>query len=436
MKKNVMIALILFLAAAFVFAGGEKESAGGTAAQAAGPVTIEFSCWGISEAGTKPAFEAMIAGFEKKYPSIKVNVTGYAYNAVQEQLLLRAAGNTLPDVAQVAPIWVAGLAKMGVVTPVNQALPQEVFTDFFPDSLTGTTISGQVMSAPWIIAPILMYYNKTLLARVGYNAPPKTWGEMLDAAKKVAALGKDADGNQLYGRTISSKMLFGAGYFFFPDIWQNGGEFVDSNGKIVFSSAGTVAAFKSAQEQFASGIVAPGLAVNENRQLFGLGQVAFHFDVASQVNTFVNSSPKGADFKKEFGVIQIPGVKDPNGISFSSDHHLVISKNSKYPKEAALLVEYLTGPEGIGIKTANGVSVLPGRKSAMNIPYFTSSLDEFDRAYLDALPVTRSLQVQNANFISACEKIVECIQRVCLNKEDPAAAVAQTDKALKELYEQ
>jgi ABC-type glycerol-3-phosphate transport system substrate-binding protein len=258
---------------------------------------------------------------------------------------------------------------------------------------------------------------------------------MLEMSQKVAALGKDAGGNQIYGRTISTKLLPGAGYFFLIDIWQNGGEFSDSSGKIVFNSPGTVAAFRSAQDQVAKGLVAPGLEVKENRTLFALEQVAFHFDLASQVQTFIGVSPKGEDFIKEIGVIQIPGHNGPNGISFSSDHHLIISKNSKYPKESALLVEFLTGPEGIDLKIANGVSVLPARNGAMKIPYF-SSLNEFDKAYLDALPVTRSLPVQSPKFLSACEVIIEAVQKVCINNEEPSIVVPQTDRAIRELYGQ
>jgi ABC-type glycerol-3-phosphate transport system substrate-binding protein len=435
-KKISCFGLMLFLAAQLVFSGGGQQGAGqGTAATETGPVKLEFACWGITEGSTKPAFEAMIGGFQKKYPNVQVETTGYAYNNVQEQLLLRAANNTLPDVAQIAPIWVASLAKMGVLAPMGQALPSEVFNDFFKPALSGTTIGGQVMSAPWIIGPMLMYYNKVLLAKAGYNAPPKTWGEMLEMSAKVAGLGKDSDGNQIYGRTISTKLLPGAGYFFLVDVWQNGGDFTDANGKIVFNSPGTVAAFKSAQDQFARNVVAPGLEVKENRTLFALGQAAFHFDLASQVGTFVAVSPRGEEFKKDMAVMQIPGARDSNGISFSSDHHLIISKNSKHSKEAAQMVDFLTGPEGIDLYSSNGVSILPGRNSTMKIPYF-SNLDEFSKPYLDTLPVTRSLPVQSPAFLNACEIIIESVQKVCINKEDPAAVVAQTDKALKELYGQ
>jgi ABC-type glycerol-3-phosphate transport system substrate-binding protein len=439
MKLTKMVSffgLALLLAAELVFAGGGQQgSAQGTEVPAAGPVKLDFACWGITEGSTKPAFEAMIAGFQKKYPNIQVETTGYAYNNVQEQLLLRAANNTLPDVAQIAPIWVASLAKMNVIAPMDQTLPPEVFNDYFKSALSGTTIGGHVMSAPWIIGPVLMFYNKALLAKAGYNAPPKTWGEMLEMSKKVAGLGKDAGGNQIYGRTISTKLLPGAGYFFLVDIWQNGGEFTDANGKIVFNSPGTVAAFKSAQDQFAQNIVAPGLEVKENRTLFALGQAAFHFDLASQVGTFIAVSPKGEEFKKDMAVMQIPGARDSNGISFSSDHHLIIAKNSKYIKEAAQMVDFLSGPEGMDLYSANGVSILPGRNSAMKIPYF-SNLDEFSKPYLDALPVTRSLPVQSPDFLNACEIIIESVQRVCINKEDPATVVARTEKTIKELYGQ
>ena len=68
--------------------GGENE-----------PVTIEFASWYAAEETTADTMYAMIEAFEEKYDWITVNVTEYAYNNLSEQLLVRGAGGTAPDVS-------------------------------------------------------------------------------------------------------------------------------------------------------------------------------------------------------------------------------------------------------------------------------------------------------------------------------------------------
>ncbi|MCK9286068.1 MAG: extracellular solute-binding protein, partial [Sphaerochaetaceae bacterium] len=242
MKRLVLLLVILTLVSLSVFTAAQKESAVAEDVENK-PVTIEFACWGIAEDSTRPAFEAMIDAFEAKYPWITVEITGYAYNSVKDQLLIRSAGGTPPDVAQIAPIWVASLAEMGALKPVDEILSDVTMNDYFDSALGGTFIQGSQMSAPWTINPILVFYNKELLKQAGYTEEPKSWEEMHTMASDIAALGADASGNRLYGRSIASKLLPGAGYFFFVDIWQNGGEFTDKDGKVMFDQPGTVKAF-------------------------------------------------------------------------------------------------------------------------------------------------------------------------------------------------
>jgi multiple sugar transport system substrate-binding protein len=399
------------------------------------PVTIEFTSWGFANEATKPAYEAMKAEFESKYPWITVEMVGYPYNNVQEQLLIRQAGGTPPDVSQVAPIWVATLAEMDALIPIDELLGEDPIKDFYDTSVSGTTINGKLMSAPWTIAPVLMYYNKTLLNKAGFNGPPKTWAELNEMSKAIAALGKDADGNRIYGRTISSKQLFGAGYFFFIDMWQNGGEFLDENGNIVFNSEGTIKAFKEAAELMKTGVVASGLEIKDNRNLFALGQVGFHFDVAEIMSQFHMTSPKGEAFAEEYGAVRVPGVSGPDGISFSSDHHIVAFRDTENAEAVGLFIDWITGPEGMKIYTDIGVAMLPARKSASQNPFY-ATLSEHVQPFMDAIPVSRSLPVQNSNFISACEEIAGAIQRVCINNEDPEVVIPETEKIIKGLYGQ
>lgn len=424
MRKIVSLLLTLCLCLSSLAALAAQE-----------PVTLSFACWGSVEESTRPAFEAMVAAFEAKYPHIKVEMTGYPYNDVQSQLLIQAAGGTPPDVAQCAPIWVASLAEMDALCSMDELFDEAAMGDYYPGACSGTTIGGKRMSIPWNINPVCLFYNKALLAKAGYDHAPATWGEMVEMSRAVAALGNNEDGNKLYGMTLSTKLLFGAGYFFLLNVWQHGGEFVDESGNVVLNSPQTVAAFEEARDLIAEGVVAGGLEVKENRNLFALGQAAFHLDLPSIVKLMADTSPKGQAFLEDFAIAQCPGQDGPEGISFSSDHHMVVFKDSPHREEAALFVDFITGAEGMKIYTDNGVTVLPARASVEGNDFY-KTLDDKAGVFFKVLPVTRGLPVQSSSFIQACEAIITGVQRVCINGEDAAAVVAETDAAIKGLYGQ
>lgn len=166
------------------------------------PVTLEFLCWGAAEETTADAFKAMLDGFMEKYPWITVEVTESNYDAVNTSLLTRIAAQDAPDVAQVSNQWVATYYEMGGLLPLDEYMSAETLADFYPGTMSGTNIDGHQYSATWITQPFALYCNSDLLAAAGYDHPPTTWDELIEMSYAVAALGKNADGNTVYGRTL------------------------------------------------------------------------------------------------------------------------------------------------------------------------------------------------------------------------------------------
>lgn len=179
------------------------------------PVTIEFSSWYAAEETTSATLYNMVKAFEEKYPWITVNVTEYAYNNLAEQLLVRGAGGTAPDVSQVNAGWVAGLVEMDVLNSMNDILSADVLSDFYAGANDSFTYDGKVMAGTMIRNPFCMYYNKTLLTAAGYteaDLKDLSWDKFIQMCKDIAALGKNEDGNVVYGRSLSTALLSGTGY--------------------------------------------------------------------------------------------------------------------------------------------------------------------------------------------------------------------------------
>jgi sn-glycerol 3-phosphate transport system substrate-binding protein len=111
------------------------------------------------------------------------------------------AGNA-PHIMQVFEVGTATMmGAKGAVKPV-QDLMKEAGETFDPKSylpaITGyySTTKGEMLSFPFNSSSAVMWFNKDAFRKAGLNpdAPPKTWPEVFDAAKKLKAAGWDKCG--------------------------------------------------------------------------------------------------------------------------------------------------------------------------------------------------------------------------------------------------
>lgn len=403
------------------------------AAADAAPVNLTFANWISTEDSTKPAYDAMIAAFEAKYPNITVTTVGYPFNQMRDQLLVSSAGGSPPDVAQVHSLWIAPLAEASLLRPLEGLLAAETLNDYYPALLEGKRYNGDLLAVSWAPSPIIVYYNKTLLEQAGVEVP-QTWDELIAAARAVADLGVDANGNTIYGLGIASQKLAGAGYFFLPFLWNNGAELVNDQGQIVLDSPEAVSAFSEVADLFADEVSPAGVEIRDLRNLFAQGQMGFHFDGEFGVGIFSGLSPKGAAFADEYGIMQMPGNGSTPGQTFMIEHNLAVFQDAAHPEEARLLIEFLTSAEGLSIYNANNGNKLPARTSAAEIAFYEQPENAFMNNFITALGTARPLPAQNAQFGSAMETLAEAVQRVGIVGEEPATVVRDTAATISELY--
>ena len=112
----------------------------------------------------------------------------------------RAGG--APHIMQVFEVGTATMmSATGAVKPVH-VLMKEAGETFEPNTylptITGyySTSKGEMLSFPFNSSSAVMWYNKDAFKKAGLDAsaPPKTWPEVFDAAKKLKAAGFDKCG--------------------------------------------------------------------------------------------------------------------------------------------------------------------------------------------------------------------------------------------------
>lgn len=433
---TVCFAALLALAGCGTGAGSEDSDtdAAGSTEQVEEQVELTFTNWISAEEPTIPAYEAMIAGFEEKHPGISVTTTSLPFNQIKDSLLVSASGGEPPDVAQIKEEWLPSLDAIGAVAQLDSVLPEETLQDYYPNLVTGATMDGALKAAPWAPSVVALYYNTALLQRAGFDgSPPTSWDEMIDMARAVAELDTTAQGNEVYGIGISDKKLEGAGYFLLPWLWNQGGDLLDENGEVVFDSEENVEAMSQIGELLSTGVAPVGVEIKDLRTLFAQGQLGFYFDIEAAVGIHDTASPKGEAFRQDYGVAAVPGEDGSPGRTFYTQHDLVVFEGSEHPEEAALLVDYLTGPEGLEIYNANGGFKLPARESSSRLDFYSSAEAEVLDPFLAALPDAVALPATNDQFTTAMETLADSIARV-KNGEPAEEVVSSTAVALQQAY--
>ena len=183
--------------------------------------------------------------FEAENPGIKLNLDVVSWNDVYTEVDTRIASGQTPDILNIDVF--ANYANEGLLEPVSQYCPDELFKDFFPSFIEQSVIDGTVWAVPDLASARALYYNVDMFDEVGIE-PPTTWAELEDACQAII----DYYGGDVYPWGIDMTTDEGQAAFAYYT-WGNGGGFVNDAGEWALNSAENAEAI-----EFALGLVDKG----------------------------------------------------------------------------------------------------------------------------------------------------------------------------------
>ena len=146
------------------------------------------------------------ATFRKEYPEISVDFEVIRLEDVNAQLILAMRSGNAPDIVQIHARDVEQLAINKVVKDFTQGIEQfkerfpETYGQLAPLTWEGASDSkGNIYGAALFAQSIYLTYRTDWLKEVGIEPPLKTTDRVLEAAKKIAAMGDDRLGFSLIG---------------------------------------------------------------------------------------------------------------------------------------------------------------------------------------------------------------------------------------------
>ncbi|CAM2905289.1 extracellular solute-binding protein [Skermania piniformis] len=171
--------------------------------QADDATTLDFLApsYRDGDTGTKALWDTIIADFEKQHPNIDVKLEMQSWDNINDvvRTKLQSEGTT-PDILNIDAY--ANFAEDGLLYPAADVVSDSVRQDFQPRFVENASLNGIQYGLPLFASARTLFYNQDLFDRAGVTTPPRTWDELLDAAKRIGALGGGVSG---YGLPLGSE---------------------------------------------------------------------------------------------------------------------------------------------------------------------------------------------------------------------------------------
>ncbi len=256
---------------------------------------------------------------------------------------------TPPAILQVYEVGTATMmSAKGAIKPVYQ-LMKEQREKFDPKvyipTITGyySTSKGEMLSMPFNSSTAVFYYNKDAFRKAGLNpdAPPKTWPEFFDAARKLKAAGYDAGFTTNWISWIQLENF---------SAWHNVPFGTKSNGfdgldtQLVFNNPLTVKHLENIAKAAKDGVFVYGGRENKANSLFTSGKIPMHFESIGGYGSMK------ATCKFDFGVAMLPYYPEQagapqNSIIGGASLWVMTQKDKQAYKAIADFFAFLSLPE-------------------------------------------------------------------------------------------
>jgi multiple sugar transport system substrate-binding protein len=298
---------------------------------------VEITFWSLFTGGDGDYFDAMVKAFNESQTEIVAKTDTVKYTSYYTKLTAALAAKNAPDVIVSHQHQLINYVPNGAFLALDDYIKQEGMdlSTFQAAPLAGCRFDGKLYAIPMDVHPIVMYYNKDLLAKAGVTKVPESLAELLAAAKavqaKTGAIGIAAD------NTTATYKAYTLSRMYLSLLKEQGYAFLDAaNAKANFNNAAGAKAYQALSDMMNKDKVMPkGLDYDSSCADFKLGKAAFHFNGVWMVGSL--SEQAGLNF----GVVQFPALLGKNAGWCGSHTFAVPVQKSQDPAKALAAVKFI-----------------------------------------------------------------------------------------------
>jgi multiple sugar transport system substrate-binding protein len=341
--KRIAIVLLLLSLTLPVFAGAQKEEAGGMAELE--PVVVSMWIYDEMASSEDKAMVRAARDFEAMNPGIEIEFQNVPHRGLMDKFIAASVTGQVPDVVHVALAWSIELGAMGHAEPLDGYIGNKR-NEIPKGALESSSYRGKLYGLPWYVDTTALFYNKEMFKAAGLEFPgtePMDWDQLLDAARKLT---RDLDGDgtvDQYG--FAMRKGRGASICWFPIFFSNNGQLYSEDGlSPAFNSPQGLEAFKFLTDMYTTEKVMPPGTIaydrwDDVRNAFISKKMAMY--IAG--NWEIGPMTDGADF--EWGLAPHPMQKSRS--SFLGGSSFIIPSKAKNKDAAWKWLDFLTNSESM-----------------------------------------------------------------------------------------
>lgn len=298
----------------------------GVAAPAMAQTTIKM--WSID--GDNGLYTKLVDDFNASQSDVVVESRLVPFDDLVNEALRAFATGQAPDIISLDNPDFALFSSRGAMLDITDRVANSDVIDtsvYYQGPLASASWDGKLYGLPKATNTIALFYNKDLFAKAGIAAPPQTWDELLEDARKL-----NDPANNVYGITWSARAGEEGTFQFLPWVQMGGGSFKEVN------TPGAVKALEiwkaMLDEKLASqDVLSQGQW--DSTGTFNAGNAAMAISGPWELGRM------SSDAKFDWGVALLPTetVGGPRS-SAMGDFDLGIFASSKHPDEAFKVIEY------------------------------------------------------------------------------------------------
>ena len=303
--------------------------------------TITLSGWSAGKT-EDDLLQSVVDDFNNTHPNIHVDysvINGDYATAMTARFAARNAPDVFYVDSSIAPTWI----KQGVVEPLNAYIKKSKYdtSKFYPGLLNAFKVGKNYYGFPKDWSPLAVEINKSMFAKAGIKKAPRTWGELLVDAQKLASSNAVPGGKPLCLPADWARML--------AFVFQNKGSLANVQSPAVAAAVNYYVGF------FKRGLAATPtqLGVGWPGEALGKEKAAIIFEGNWLLPYMKSTFPQVG-----FGVGPMVKGKVNGNLGFTVSYSM--AKDAKNKQAAWTLLSWLTGKVGMSKWMSLGLA-LPSR---------------------------------------------------------------------------
>jgi multiple sugar transport system substrate-binding protein len=364
-----------------------------------------------TENSSQKYWDKLAEEYESKHEGVKIDVTVSSWNDVDSKVRKMVDAGDPPDMAQIGAY--SDYAAKGLLYSADDLLSIPTQADFVSQLAQAGEVKGVQYGLPFAASTRVLFYNKTLFARAGLDAP-KTWNELAADAEALKADGvKYPYALPLGPEEAQAETM--------QWLLSGGGGYTAAGGSYAIDSPENVETFTWLKNDLVdkglTGPVAPGKL---NR---AAAFAAFAAGDVGMLNGHPSLMKMAGEKGVKYGMVPMPGADGPSKVSMGVADWMAAFRKNGHADQIGDFLDFVYERKNV-LDFSREYDLLPVTTSASQV-MSGAKQDAPLKPFLDELPVSELPPVGQTSWAQVSADVKQRIGRAVAPNSSPTSVLNQ-----------